>query len=96
MFKGVPLNLLKALYADSCGRVRVYGKPSLEFSTSNGVRQGCPFLFNFVIDVIMESSLPVSHTCGVELLPGCCLTDMEYADDRSHEIGLFPNANNYT
>ena len=43
--KGVPpkfLNLLKAPYADSCGHVRVYGKLSPEFSTSSGVRQGCP------------------------------------------------------
>ena len=78
------LNLLKALYADSCDRVRVYGKLSSKFSTSSGFRQGCPFspfLFNFVTDLIMESSLLTSHTCGVELLLGCCLTDIEYADD---------------
>ena len=29
----------------------------------------------------MESSLPASRVCGVELLPDCCLTDIEYADD---------------
>jgi hypothetical protein len=85
--KGVPpkvIRLLKTLYANSRGRVRVYGKLSPEFNTSSGVRQGCPlspFLFNFVIDMIMEHSLPASNTCGVELLPGCSLTDMEYADD---------------
>ena len=37
-------------------------------------------MYNFDIDLIMESSLPASHACGVELLPGC-LTDIEYADD---------------
>jgi len=85
--KGVPskfLSILKALYANPRGRVRVYGQLSPEFSISSGVRQGCPlspFLFNFVIDLILQSSLPVSASCGVELLPGGCLTDMEYADD---------------
>jgi hypothetical protein len=85
--KGVPskfLSLLKALYSNSRGRVKVYGKLSPEFTTSSGVRQGCPlspFLFNFVIDLLMESSLPASGTCGVELLPGRSLIDIEYADD---------------
>ena len=85
--KGVPskfLSLIKALYADSCGRVRVYGKLSPEFTTSSGVRQGCPlspFLFNFVIDMLLEISLPASETSGVEMLPGRSLADIEYADD---------------
>ena len=86
VIKGVPtkfLSLLKALYANSRGRVRVYGKFSPEFTTFKGVRQGCPpspFLFNFVIDMLMES-LQFSDTSGVELLPGRCLSDIEYADD---------------
>ena len=85
--KGIPskyLNILKALYHDSRGRVKVYGKLSPEFTTSSGVRQGCPlspFLFNFVIDMILELSLSSSNDCGVELLPGGRLTDIEYADD---------------
>ena len=85
--KGVPskyLNLLKALYNNSRGRVKVYGELSPEFTTYSGVRQGCPlspFLFNFVIDLILELSLSVTDTCGVELLPGSRLTDLEYADD---------------
>ncbi|KER19410.1 hypothetical protein T265_15549, partial [Opisthorchis viverrini] len=85
--KGVPskfLTLIKALYANSRGRVKVYGKLSPEFTTSSGVRQGCPlspFLFNFVIDTITEDSLPASNTCGVEVLPGPPPTDIEYADD---------------
>ena len=87
VLKGIPskfLSLLKALYSNSRARVQVYGKLSLEFTTSSGVRQGCPllpFLFKFVIDLLIESSLPVSGTCGVELLPGCPLVDIEYADD---------------
>ena len=39
-----------------------------------------PFLFKFVIDLLIESSLPVSGTCGSELLPDCPLVDIEYAD----------------
>ena len=33
------------------------------------------------MDLIWESSLRVSGPCGVQLLPGSCLMDMEYADD---------------
>ena len=40
-----------------------------------------PSLFNFVIDLILQSSLLVSVSCGVELLPGCCVTGIKYADD---------------
>ena len=85
--KGVPpkfLQLVKALYVNTRGRVRAYGKLSSEFTTTSGVRQGCPlspFLFNFVIDVILEMSIPTSDAEGVELLPGCPLIDLEYADD---------------
>ena len=78
------LSIFKALYVNPRGRVRVYGQLSPEFSISGGVRQGCPlspFLFNFVINLILQSSLPVSASCEVELLPGGCLTDMEYADN---------------
>ena len=76
------LTLWMALYADSCGRVRVYGKFSPEFSTSSEVWQiSTLFRFHFVIDLIMESSLPASLISGFELLPGCCLTDIEYTDD---------------
>ncbi|KER21560.1 hypothetical protein T265_10132 [Opisthorchis viverrini] len=84
---GVPyrfLTLLKALYANFRGRVKVYGKLSPEFATFSGVRQGfplSPFLFNFIIDTIMEDSLSVSNCCGVKVLPKRPLTDIEYADD---------------
>ncbi|VDP33341.1 unnamed protein product [Schistosoma margrebowiei] len=49
-----------------------------------GVRQGCPlspFLFNFVVDVLLEITLSSSKFPGVELLPGGSLVDLEYADD---------------
>ncbi|CAH8647362.1 unnamed protein product [Dicrocoelium dendriticum] len=85
--KGVPtkyVNILRALYSNTRGRVRVYGALSDSFSTTSGVRQGCPispFLFNFVVDSIMECSLAESHDVGVEVLPGERLVDLDYADD---------------
>ncbi|VDP35344.1 unnamed protein product [Schistosoma margrebowiei] len=57
---------------------------SSELITSSGVRQGCPlspFLFNFVVDVLLEMTLSSSKFPGVELLPGGSLVDLEYADD---------------
>ncbi|KER22687.1 hypothetical protein T265_09276 [Opisthorchis viverrini] len=72
------------LNANSRSRVNVYGKLSPEFTTSSGVRQGCPLsplLFNFVIDTITEDSLSASNAYGVEVFPGPPLTDIEYADD---------------
>ncbi|KER24300.1 hypothetical protein T265_07987 [Opisthorchis viverrini] len=78
------LTLLKALYANSRGPVKVYGRLPSELNSWSGIRQGCllsPFLFNFVIDAIMKDSLPASNVCGVEVLPGRPLTDIEYADD---------------
>ncbi|CAH8497241.1 unnamed protein product [Dicrocoelium dendriticum] len=85
--KGVPdkyVNIIKALYAHSSGRVRVYGKLSPPFSITSGVRQGCPlspFLFNFAIDEVMETAFAGHDLEGVELLPGERLLDLEYADD---------------
>ncbi|KAA3673243.1 uncharacterized protein DEA37_0011257 [Paragonimus westermani] len=46
--------------------------------------RGCPtslFLFNFVVDDILEVALRESSGLGVELLPGARLTGLEYADD---------------
>ncbi|WP_353806011.1 reverse transcriptase domain-containing protein, partial [Acinetobacter baumannii] len=48
------------------------------------VRQGCPlspFLFNFVIDEIMEECLNDTTESGVQVLPGDRLIDLDYADD---------------
>ena len=78
------INLLKSLYSETRARVRVYGDLSPEFTTKSGVRQGCPispFLFNFVMDILLETASISSTHSGVQLLPGCELTDLEYADD---------------
>ncbi|TNN07625.1 Retrovirus-related Pol polyprotein from type-2 retrotransposable element R2DM, partial [Schistosoma japonicum] len=85
--KGVPkkyINLIQALYSKTTGRVRAYGELSSKFLTSSGVRQGCPpspFLFNFVIDMLLDITMSSSDFLGVDLLPGAPLTDLEYADD---------------
>ena len=53
--------------------------------------------------MILELALSISGTCGVELLPGNSLTDLEYADDiallGSDPSGLqilLNNLNNYS
>ena len=85
--RGVPtkyINLMKALYAETSGRVRVYGHLSDSFPTTSGVRQGCPlspFLFNFVVDMIMDITLQGLDDAGVEYFPVENLTDLDYADD---------------
>ena len=85
--KGVPekfINIIRSLYANSRSRVRAYGNVSPEFTTTSGVRQGCPlspFLFNFVVDTLLENALSSCEDSGIELLPGGKLSDLEYADD---------------
>ncbi|KAH9596701.1 F-actin-capping protein subunit alpha, variant 3 [Schistosoma haematobium] len=85
--KGVPekfINILKALYTNTSGRVRAYNHLSPLFYSSSGVRQGCPispFPFNFAIDDILETALMDVSNGGVDLLPGERLLDLEYADD---------------
>ncbi|CAH8292457.1 unnamed protein product [Schistosoma rodhaini] len=85
--KGVPekfINILKALYTNTSGRVRAYNHLSPLFHSSSGVRQGCPispFLFNFAIDDILETALMDVSNGGVYMLPGERLLDLEYADD---------------
>ncbi|VDO95660.1 unnamed protein product [Schistosoma margrebowiei] len=87
--KGVPkkyINLIQALYSNTTDRVRVYGELSSELIISSGVRQGCPlssFLFNFVVNVLLEITLSSSKFPGVELLPGGSLVDLEYADNKT-------------
>nr|CAX82417.1 Retrovirus-related Pol polyprotein [Schistosoma japonicum] len=84
--KGVPekyINLRQDLYSNTTCRVRAYGRLSSELITSSGVRQGCllsPFLFNFIIDILLELTLSSSGFSGVDLLPGDKLVDVEYAD----------------
>ena len=84
---GVPekyISVLRAIYSQTSGRVRVYGKLSSSFGISSGVRKGCPispFLFNSVIDDVLHKALSGLQDCGVELLPGSRVSDLEYADD---------------
>lgn len=62
----------------------MYGELSSEFSTGSSVRQRCaisPFLFDFVMDALLESSLSWCFSSGIELLLGGELTNLEYADD---------------
>ncbi|KAH9587822.1 ATP-binding cassette sub- A member 3 [Schistosoma haematobium] len=78
------INILKALYTNTLGRMRAYNHLSPLFHSSSGVRQGCPispFLFNFAIDDILETALMDVSNGGVDLLPGERLLDLEYADD---------------
>ena len=52
------------------------------FLTVSGVRQGCPlspFLFNFVIDMVIDTTLQGLDNPGI--MPGEKLVDPEYADD---------------
>nr|CAH8822387.1 unnamed protein product [Trichobilharzia regenti] len=85
--KGIPrkyIALIKALYSYSYSQVRAYGELSSELMTTSGVRQGCPlspFLFNFIIDVLMDLTLGDFSDSGIDLLPGNNLVDLEYADD---------------
>ncbi|CAH8491765.1 unnamed protein product [Dicrocoelium dendriticum] len=85
--KSVPekyINIIRALYTRSTGRVRAYGKLSSPFNISSGVRHGyplSPFLFNFAIDEVMEFAFAGHDLESVELLPGERLLDSEHAHD---------------
>ena len=86
--KSVPIrfiNLLKSLYSQSRGCVRVYDSLSPEFTTKSGVRQSCsisPLLFVFfVIDSLLESAFSLPPHSGWKLLPGGMVSDLKYAND---------------
>ena len=82
---GVPaklVNLIRAYYASTKSRIRVYGEESTEFDVTSGVRQGCPLspsLFNFAVDWIMKQA--VTEFPGVQINNHFRITDLEYADD---------------
>jgi hypothetical protein len=76
------LNLIKAYYAFTKARVRVYGELSEDFTLNTGVRQGCPLspvLFNYAIDWTMRTALDGYE--GVEIEPGVKIAYLEFADD---------------
>ncbi|CAH8490480.1 unnamed protein product [Dicrocoelium dendriticum] len=78
------VTILKVLHTHTSGKVRAYGTHSSSFAVASGVRQGCPispFLFNFAIEDVLQRALEGVQDCGVELLPGDRLTDLDYADD---------------
>ena len=85
--QGMPVkfvNIIRALYSQTSGRVKVYGELSKSFPTTSGVRQGCPlspFVFNMVIDAVMIRALEGLHNPGVHFINGENIVDLEYADD---------------
>ncbi|KAH9583147.1 hypothetical protein MS3_00000436 [Schistosoma haematobium] len=87
LLKGVPqkcINLVKALYSNTTSRAKAYGEMSSAFAAPIGVRQGCPlspFLFNFIIDLLMGITFSSTEFSGIDLLPGGPLIDLEYSDD---------------
>ena len=78
---GVPdkyVRLIQSICDHPTSRVRAYGELSPEFTTTSGVRQGCPLslsLFNFVTEVLFEWALHEFHDSGIQLLSGERLTD---------------------
>ena len=82
----VPLkyvSTMKALYSHTTRRVRTYVRLSECFAISDGVRQGCPpspFLFNFVLDDILEQALKNTATNSSNA-QNETLFDLEYAVD---------------
>ncbi|CAH8592016.1 unnamed protein product [Heterobilharzia americana] len=71
--KGGPskcINLLKALYSNTSGRVRAYGEVSGELFSSSCVGQGCLLspLLDFIIDILMEVSLSSPDYTEVDLI----------------------------
>lgn len=54
------VNVLRSLHSHSSGRVKVYGEQLTPFGILSGVQQRFPastFLFNYIIEGIMENSL---------------------------------------
>ena len=85
--QGMPqkfVEIIRSLYSQTQGRVRIYGLLSESFPARSGVLQGCslyPFLFNFVIDEIMMGALEGPLKPGVHVITGEKLVDLEYADN---------------
>ena len=82
---GIPgeiVNLTKAMYDRSGGRLLVNGKLTDFFEIKSGVRQGClisPFLFLLAIDWIMANS--AKGKTGIQWSLCTQLEDLDYAND---------------
>jgi hypothetical protein len=84
---GVPdklLAIIKAMYTHTSSTVRIGASTSAAFDLTTGVRQGgvlSPFLFNFVIDWILNGAL-CDFGYGVSM-PGSpeIYADLDFADD---------------
>ncbi|KAH9583093.1 E3 ubiquitin-protein ligase arih2 [Schistosoma haematobium] len=78
------INIVQALYSNNSCPARAYGELPSQLVTLSTVCHGCPlppFLFNLVIDMLLEMTLPSSDFSGIVRLPGGSLVDFEYADD---------------
>ena len=76
------LDVLQMLHSETYSQVRVYNTMSRQFSILSGVRKGSiwsPFLFNIVIDWIMEQALE-NENVGVAL-DDMTIADLDFADD---------------
>ena len=75
------INLLKACYADTRGRVRVGGELSDPFTITSGLKQGCPLstiLFNFALEWVMRKTPPPPDPIAMD---GTICDRLAYADD---------------
>jgi len=82
---GVPhklVNVIRAYYAATEGRIRSQGQVSRSVKLTSGVKQGCvlsPMLFNWAIDWILKRALEGYR--GVQISDDTWVTDLDYADD---------------
>lgn len=78
------VSVLKEFYRHTSGRTRDYSQLSPPFFVPSGVRQErpiLPFLFNFVIDNVLQDALFSILDGGVEILLGNRDFELTYADD---------------
>lgn len=64
--------------------VRTYRELSSKFANSSGVHQGLPLYpltFNFVIDMLLQITLPSCDFSEIDLLPRDSLVHLEYTDN---------------
>ena len=76
------IQVIQALYTDSCSAVLINNSIGESFRTSIGVRQGCllsPVLFNVFLDNIMEKALHEFHTSIT--IGGRPISNLRFADD---------------